>query len=149
MMSDLGSETGSGVEPREAALHYIGKNERNELDDAVIRDAIARHEVQKRAFDVTQQRMIDEFTNGAGNMNTALIFKYCGTEEEKRKFELLLKIMGEQSLGWNDKQHFSEQELSTTLEWMGSKTHTIAGGTTEIQLNIIAKRALNLPGVLS
>jgi alkylation response protein AidB-like acyl-CoA dehydrogenase len=39
--------------------------------------------------------------------------------------------------------------LNTTLEWMGAKTHTIAGGTTEIQLNIIAKRALGLPGVLS
>jgi alkylation response protein AidB-like acyl-CoA dehydrogenase len=32
---------------------------------------------------------------------------------------------------------------------MGAKTHTIAGGTSEIQLNIIAKRALGLPGVLS
>jgi alkylation response protein AidB-like acyl-CoA dehydrogenase len=149
MMSDLGGETGSGIEPREAALDYIGKNSHGKLDDPVVRDAIARHEIQKRAFDVTQQRMIDEFTNGAGNMNTSLIFKYCGTEEEKRKFELLLKIMGEQALGWRDTTHFSEKELSTTLEWMGAKTHTIAGGTTEIQLNIIAKRALGLPGVLS
>ena len=149
MMSDLGSETGSNVEPREAALHYIGKDNNGAISDVILRDAIARHEIQKRAFDVTQQRMIDEFTNGAGNMNTALIFKYCGTEEEKRKFELLLKIMGEQGLGWRDHQHFTESELNTTIEWMGAKTHTIAGGTSEIQLNIIAKRALGLPGVLS
>ena len=130
-------------------MHCIGKDNNGAISDVILRDAIARHEIQKRAFDVTQQRMIDEFTNGAGNMNTALIFKYCGTEEEKRKFELLLKIMGEQGLGWRDHQHFTESELNTTIEWMGAKTHTIAGGTSEIQLNIIAKRALGLPGVLS
>lgn len=149
MMSDLGSETGSNVEPREKALECIGRDAQGKLADPVLRDAIARHEAYKRAFDVTQQRMIDEFTLGAGNMNTALIFKYCGTEEEKRKYELLLKIMGERALGWQDTAHFSEEELTTTLEWMGAKTHTIAGGTSEIQLNIIAKRALGLPGVLS
>jgi acyl-CoA dehydrogenase len=150
MMSDLGGETSAGgLEPRAAALHYIGINAAKQVDDAVLRDAIARHEVYKRAFDATQQRMIDEFTHGAGDMNTAMIFKYCGTEEENRKFELLLKIMGGQALGWHDHTHFTEQELSTTLEWMGAKTHTIAGGTSEIQMNIIAKHALGLPGVLS
>jgi alkylation response protein AidB-like acyl-CoA dehydrogenase len=29
--------------------------------------------------------------------------------------------------------------------WAYDKAHTIAGGTSEIQLNIIAKRALGLP----
>lgn len=149
MMADIGNETTIALSPREAAKQYIGCDEQGRIDDASIREAIARHEIQKRAYDVTQQRMIDEFTNGAGNMNTALIFKYCGTEEEKRKYELLLKILGEKALGWYDENNFSEQELTTTIEWMGAKTHTIAGGTTEIQLNIIAKRALGLPGVLS
>jgi len=149
MMSDLGSTVASTLSPRTAAEKYLGKDETGKVKDAVLRDAIARHEVYKQAFDVTQKRMIDEFTHGAGNMNLAMIFKYCGTEEEKRKYELLLKIMGEQGLGWQDEQHFNSQELSVPFDWMGAKTHTIAGGTTEIQLNIIAKRVLELPGVLS
>lgn len=149
MMADIGNETTVAPSPRNAAKDYIGVNEQGQIDDPSIREAIARHEIQKLAYDVTQRRMIDEFTNGAGNMNTALIFKYCGTEEEKRKYELLLKIMGERGLGWYDQANFTELELTSTIEWMGAKTHTIAGGTTEIQLNIIAKRALGLPGVLS
>jgi len=149
MMSDLGSTVASTINPRMAAEKYIGKNNEGKLKNSVLRDAIARHEVYKHAFDVTQQRMIDEFTHGAGDMNIAMIFKYCGTEEENRKYELLLKIMGERALGWQDAPHFSEQELSIPFDWMGAKTHTIAGGTSEIQRNIIAKRVLGLPGVLS
>lgn len=149
MMSDLGSTVASTLSPRSAAEKYIGKDDSGKVKDAVLRDAIARHEVYKQAFDVTQKRMIDEFTLGAGNMNLAMIFKYCGTEEEKRKYELMLKIMGERGLGWQDDAHFNYQELSVPFDWMGAKTHTIAGGTSEIQLNIIAKRVLDLPGVLS
>lgn len=148
MMSDLGSTVATSLTPRAAAHKYLDKTN-GKLDDAVLREAIARHEVYKKAFDVTQQRMIDEFTLGAGDMNIATIFKYCGTEEEKRKYELLLKIMGERALGWADEKHFNADEAMVPFDWMGAKTHTIAGGTTEIQLNIIAKRVLGLPGVLS
>lgn len=149
MMSDLGSTVASRLEPRSAAEKYIEKDEQGKLKNAVIREAIARHEVYKKSFDVTQQRMIDEFTHGAGNMNTAMIFKYCGTEEENRKYELMLKIMGERGLGWADEDNFDDDELSVPFDWMGAKTHSIAGGTSEIQRNIIAKRVLGLPGVLS
>jgi len=31
--------------------------------------------------------------------------------------------------------------------WLRSKGNSIEGGTSEVQLNIIAKRLLNLPGV--
>ena len=51
MMSDLGGETGSGIEPREAALDYIGKSSHGKLIPWC--DAIARHEIQKRAFDAS------------------------------------------------------------------------------------------------
>ena len=153
MMSDLGSTVASTLSPRSAALKYIGTHsegpDSGKLKDAVLRDAIARHEVYKQAFDMTQPRMIDEFVHGHGNMNLAMIFKYCGTEEEKRKYELMLKIMGERGLGWEDSTHFDSNEQSVPFDWMGAKTHTIAGGTTEIQLNIIAKRVLDLPGVVS
>ncbi|HMY98142.1 MAG TPA: acyl-CoA dehydrogenase family protein, partial [Burkholderiaceae bacterium] len=31
-------------------------------------------------------------------------------------------------------------------QWLYTKTYTIAGGSSEIQLNLIAKRVLGLPG---
>ena len=61
----------------------------------------------------------------------------------------MLKILGEKALGWQDNDNFNDEELMVPFDWMGAKTHTIAGGTSEIQLNIIAKRVLGLPGVIS
>ena len=58
--------------------------------------------------------------------------------------ELQLKLMGTQSLGWEG-DAFASDELATTRTWLRSKASTIAGGTSEVQLNIIAKRVLDLP----
>ena len=150
MMADMAEagSTATAHSPRELAKQYLGVVD-GKINDPILRQDIARHEVYKNAFDVTQQRMIDEFSLGCGNMNTSMIFKYCGTEEEKRKYELILNIMGEKALGWHDAEHFSADELQIPTDWMGAKTHSIAGGTSEIQLNIIAKRVLGLPGVVS
>ena len=144
MMSDMeASANTSGTTPRSAAIEHIGLVD-GKLVDPVFRQSVARHEIQKRALDKTQQRMADEFAQGVGDMNVAMILKYVGTEEEKRKYELILKIAGEQALGWSG-EGFSDAELQLTRDWLASKTHSIAGGTSEIQLNIIAKRVLGLP----
>jgi alkylation response protein AidB-like acyl-CoA dehydrogenase len=75
-----------------------------------------------------------------------MVMKYCGTEEEKRRQELMLAMMGSQGLGWEG-EDFSEAEVDTARGALFSKSLSIAGGTSEVQLNIIAKRALGLPGV--
>ena len=72
------------------------------------------------------------------------MFKYYGTELNKRKFELMLESMGTQSLGWEG-DAFDADELRTTRSWLRSKANSIEGGTSEVQLNIIAKRVLGLP----
>jgi alkylation response protein AidB-like acyl-CoA dehydrogenase len=58
--------------------------------------------------------------------------------------ELQLALMGTQSMGWEGNS-FAADELATTRTWLRSKASTIAGGTSEVQLNIIAKRVLSLP----
>ena len=40
---------------------------------------------------------------------------------------------------------FTEDELNVTRTWLGAKAASIAGGSNEVQLNIIAKRVLGLP----
>ena len=72
------------------------------------------------------------------------MFKYYGTEQNKRKYELLLAAMGTQALGWEG-EGFADQELLVTREWLRSKANSIEGGTSEVQLNVIAKRVLGLP----
>ena len=55
-----------------------------------------------------------------------------------------MKSMGSQMLGWEG-EAFSSEELDTTRAWLRTKANSIEGGTSEVQLNIIAKRVLGLP----
>jgi alkylation response protein AidB-like acyl-CoA dehydrogenase len=90
---------------------------------------------------------MEEAKARAGTGLTALVMKYCGTEEEKRRNELMVAMMGSQGLGW-DGEEFSGAEIDTARGMLSTKALSIAGGSSEIQLNIIAKRALGLPGVI-
>ena len=56
----------------------------------------------------------------------------------------MLEIMGSNAFGWEG-PGFDDRSLSTTREWLRSKGNSIEGGTSEIQLNVIAKRVLGLP----
>ena len=56
----------------------------------------------------------------------------------------MLAILGSRGLGWEG-EGFNEQEIDTVRLWAMSKGMTIAGGSSEIQLNVIAKNVLELP----
>jgi alkylation response protein AidB-like acyl-CoA dehydrogenase len=126
----------------ELAQAYLGAAE-GRIADPVLRDRIAQHEIDARAFALTQRRAADEAKGGAPGPASAML-KYYGTELNKRKFELLLRCAGTQALGWEG-DDFSPDERRLTREWLRSKANSIEGGTSEIQLNIIAKRVLGLP----
>ena len=72
------------------------------------------------------------------------IFKLVGTELNQRRRDLAAHIAGPQALGWSG-PGFSHDEQKLTRDWLRSRGNTIEGGTSEIQLNIIAKRVLGLP----
>ncbi|MFQ5418211.1 MAG: acyl-CoA dehydrogenase family protein, partial [Myxococcota bacterium] len=40
---------------------------------------------------------------------------------------------------------FGEDELQRTRDWLRARGNSIEGGTSEVQLNIIAKHVLGLP----
>ena len=56
----------------------------------------------------------------------------------------MLEAMGTRGLGWEG-EPFTPEELAITKEWLRSKANSIEGGTSEINLNVISKRVLNLP----
>ena len=60
------------------------------------------------------------------------------------QLELQLRIRGTQGLGWEG-DSFTAEELSMCRLWLEAKAISIAGGSNEVQLNIIAKRVLGLP----
>jgi alkylation response protein AidB-like acyl-CoA dehydrogenase len=126
------------------AKQYIG-TEGGKIADPVIRDRIAQHQMNSHSFELTMRRVEDEFVAAdplAGM--AAVIAKYYGTEEDKRKYQLILDILGNRGLGWEGEE-YSDDELRLPRQMMSTYAHTIAGGTSEVQLNIIAKRVLGLP----
>ena len=62
--------------------------------------------------------------------------------------ERAVEIMGWRGLGWEGAP-FTEDELAATRLLGSSKAGTIAGGSQEVQNNIIAKRILGLPDPIS
>ena len=96
-------------------------------------------------FQLTMPRSADNVKAGHRPGAESSIFKIYGTELNQRRQELMLSIRGPQALGWEDSKGFDDKELSQTRDWLRSRGNTIEGGTSEVQLNIIAKHVLSLP----
>lgn len=143
--TDRGGVTSTLDSVEEAAKHYRGDSDK--LSDPVLRDDIARFKIDSEAFAYTSQRSSEETRQGGPNATSSML-KYYGCELNKRRYELLLRSLGGQALGWEG-DGFDSKELQVTREWLRSKANSIEGGTAEVQLNIIAKRVLGLPDLLS
>jgi alkylation response protein AidB-like acyl-CoA dehydrogenase len=74
--------------------------------------------------------------------------KNAGSFLRRDGAELAVEIMGWRGLGWEG-EPFTEDELAATRLLGSSKAGTIAGGSQEVQNNIIAKRILGLPDPIS
>jgi len=114
------------------------------IADPLLRDRIAALEIEQACFDLTMQRARDGAKAGHKPGHESSIFKLVGTELNQRRRDLTCAILGPQSLGW-DGEGFTPEELRATRDWLRSRGNTIEGGTSEIQLNIIAKNVLLLP----
>jgi len=57
----------------------------------------------------------------------------------------VVEMLGNQGLGWEGEE-FTPEELRNVRTWLRSKANSIEGGTTEINLNLVAKRVLGLKG---
>ena len=53
-------------------------------------------------------------------------------------------MLGTQGLGWTG-NGYTDEEIAFTRDWLSRKRRSIARGSNEIQMNIIAKRVLGLP----
>jgi acyl-CoA dehydrogenase len=142
--SDNGGTTSTISSLEGTAMHYRGDTKK--LSDPVLRDQIARFKIDADAFAHTSRRSVEESKQGPNA--TSSMLKNYGCELNKRRYELMLQAIGSQGLGWEG-EGFSDEELQLTREWLRSKANSIEGGTSEVQLNIIAKRVLGLPDILS
>ena len=112
-------------------------------DPALLR-RILRFEMQRRAYRLTQRRTVDESENGETPGPQTSIFELCGANLEKEEAELEAEILGLKGLGWEG-AGFEQREIFIQRNWLSSKRRSIARGSNEVQMNIIAKRVLGLP----
>ena len=113
------------------------------LADTALRTDIARHEINAWAFALTMERTLAEAKQGQGTGALSSMLKYYGTELNKERMQLLMSIRGSDGLAWEGEEK-GEGDLARS--WLRSRANSIEGGTSEVQLNIIAKRVLELPG---
>jgi acyl-CoA dehydrogenase len=141
LMSEMGSDIPS-VDPKSLLADHVEMKD-GKIVDPEIRRQMVEYDMMMHALGLTHFRTFEEKVAGM-QTNVPLVMKYLGTEAEVMKGELMLAVLGSAGLGWEGDE-FSEDELKAIRLWAMSKTLTIAGGTSEIQLNIIAKRVLELP----
>ena len=128
----------------EMADRYLGLDPDGRIDDPVLRHDVVQNEMDAKSFGLTLQRTRDAARAGHEPGPESSMFKIYGTELNMRRHEILVRMMGPQATGW-DGAGYDDQELELTKAWLRTRGNSIEGGTSEIQLNIIAKRALGLP----
>ena len=148
--TSIGGGIGGGRagEVRARSLQAIAKryagHDRGRIADDGVRGRVIEHCMNDRAFGLSMRRSGEETRSGRAPTFTSSFFKYYGTEQNKNRYDILTSILGVQALGWSG-DGFADRELATTREWLRSRANSIEGGTSEIQLNIVAKRILGLP----
>jgi len=142
------SKFSEGAAPSHDAL-LVAKPYLYDEDGALIepiwRDKLASLLMDSHAFSLTHQRVKEEGLARMDVSGPAAIMKLVQTEQEVAKYELLMQLMGQRGMSWEGGE-FTKDEHDICRLWLLSKTYVISGGSSEIQLNIIAKRVLGLPG---
>src|SRR5687768_182555 len=135
MISGMGLGSGIGTGASGVTLGPVTKP-----DDPLLRAEIAAFDVDALAFAAMSERFIDQLKAGEAHPALPSMMKYAGTELNKRRNELVMAAAGSDALEWGP------EGSKAPRDWLRSKGNSIEGGTSDIQLNIIDKHILRLPG---
>jgi alkylation response protein AidB-like acyl-CoA dehydrogenase len=125
------------------AIAAAGLDDYGRLADPQLRAQIAEFEMDEAAFHATLTRFGELAKARQAHPAMSSMLKYYGAELNKRRWELIMSAAGSDALEWeSERSHHGG--LART--WLRTKGNSIEGGTSEVQLNVIAKRILELPG---
>jgi acyl-CoA dehydrogenase len=125
------------------AADSVGLDAEGRLADPVLRGKIAEVSIDEMAFVFALERAGDLAKAGQANPAFSSVLKYYGSELNKRRHELLMAAGGSAALEWESPR---SKQGALARAWLRTKANSIEGGTSEVQLNIVAKRILDLPG---
>ncbi|MGA8545996.1 MAG: acyl-CoA dehydrogenase family protein [Mycobacterium sp.] len=107
------------------------------LPDAALRDRITQITFDEICTRAMRQRI------GAAPVNPAVL-KYCMSNLNQRKADLRARIAGNSALGMAGVV-FDDADRRLAADYLESRGWTIGGGTSEVNLNAIARGVLKLP----
>lgn len=118
------------------------------LDDrerARLRRKLAEADVELRALELTQLRVVAADAQGGGANSAASILKVKGTEMQQRMTELALELAGPAGLAAPDHDSDGGGWIEAVAPYYFTmRKVSIFGGSNEIQKNIVAKTVLGL-----
>ncbi|GAA4001222.1 acyl-CoA dehydrogenase family protein [Sphingomonas humi] len=114
-----------------------------EIDDPVLAAEVALFDVDAIAFAAMSEHFIDQLKAGEAHPAMPSMMKYAGTELNKKRHELIMAAGGSNALEWDSER---SRGGKAAREWLRTKANSIEGGTSEVQLGIVAKHILRLPG---
>ncbi len=135
--------SGAGGGDRTSAIGAAMKRMAGELDP-ILRAELAQFDVDALAYSAMGEKFLDEVKVGKGHPAQPNMMKYAGTELNKRRHELVMAAGGSAALEWDSP---ASDGGAKARNWLRTKANSIEGGTSEVMLNVIAKRILELPGV--
>ena len=139
-LAGVSAASGGGNDVVSLAKKHFGE-ENGKIANSIFRSDVTTHKMKEHAFGLTLKRAGDE---GGKASAVASMFKYYGTEHNKKRHEMMIAAMGSHGIAW-DGDEFDEDEKNLTKAWLRTKGNSIEGGTSEVQLNVISKRVLGLP----
>jgi len=141
-ISASGFGGGAGPELEDVAKEFVGVVD-GKIADPDLRARIAEHKMYAKAFALTVRRAEAESKAAKGPSAATSIIKYAAAKLNQDRSELMVEALGTQGLGWEG-EGFDPDALKATRAWLRSKGNSIEGGTSEVNLNVVAKRVLGL-----
>ncbi|MDG2530605.1 acyl-CoA dehydrogenase family protein [Caulobacter endophyticus] len=142
-ISAQGFGGGAGLDVAEAAKTHVGVDSEGRIADGDLRARIAAHKMDAHAFLLTVRRAEAESKTGSGPSAAVSIIKYAAAKMNQERTELLVEALGLQGLGWEG-EAFAPDEIAALRAMLRAKGNSIEGGTSEVNLNVVAKRVLGL-----
>ena len=138
----FGADRASGPTLADIAKKYAGVKD-GVIADGDLRSRVTKQMMYEQAFALTVQRNTEMAKAGADVGPGTSIIKYAAAKMNQTKTELQVEAMGHQGLGW-DGEGFRPGEIMSTRAMLRAKGNSIEGGTSEVNLNVVAKRVLGL-----
>jgi alkylation response protein AidB-like acyl-CoA dehydrogenase len=138
----FGADRASGPTLADIAKKYSGVKD-GIIADGDLRSRVTRQMMYEQAYMLTIARNTEMAKAGADVGPGTSIIKYAAAKMNQTKTELQVEAMGYQGLGW-DGDGFKPGEIMSTRAMLRAKGNSIEGGTSEVNLNVVAKRVLGL-----